>query len=83
MFQFKVQIVLPFTPLTNSQWKTIYEGEVHDIRVAQFEANREIKNVRENPAQYGFPLGVRAVVADEIILNESLWTWPNWPKAKA
>ena len=83
MFQFKVQVVLPFTPLTQPQWKTIYEGEVSDYKVAKGEAKQEVESVKANLAQYGYPVGVRAVVQGEVLFNESLWTWPNWPKPKA
>jgi hypothetical protein len=75
MFQFKVQIVPPFIiGFDEPQWKTISAGQHPEYSNAKWDAKQQVEWVKENPAQYGNPVGVRAIVAGEKMFNQSLWT---------
>ena len=75
MFKYAVQI-LPSLSSADAKpaWKNVYEGELPEYRSAVWDAKREVEWIKQVPRQYGNPVGVRAVVAGEVVANENLWT---------
>ena len=75
MFKYAVQILPSLSASeATASWKTVYEGEMPEHKMAAWDAKRQAEWIRETPRQYGDPVGVRAIVNGEVISNLSLWT---------